>query len=279
MVELGEMLFISKMRRINLIGSTFTHAYSSTWWKKPKLLSWDYGTKNNDVTVYVDNSIELSINDKNDGKIKYGWLLESKYISPVINNKIKSDPYRYLNGLEGIFTCDKDLLEIDKKFLWSPAYGVSVEKYGGKKKTKLMSVISSNKTITEQQKERVNFINQYKDKIDIYGNGFNPIKEKNEGLDDYMFSIAIENGTYDTYFTEKILDCFATKTIPIYKGSRNITKFFNEEGIIFLDDINWDITKIDDVEYNKRIEYVNVNYNKVKEFDVLDDWIYKKYIK
>ncbi len=42
-------------------------------------------------------------------------------------------------------------------------------------------------------------------------------------------------------------------------------KFFNEEGIIFLDDINWDITKIDDVEYNKRIEYVNENYNKVKE--------------
>ena len=53
-----------------------------------------------------------------------------------------------------------------------------------------------------------------------------------------MFSVCIENTTHDTYFTEKILDCFATGTLPIYKGTKNITKYFDGNGILFLDEIN-----------------------------------------
>ena len=33
-------------------------------------------------------------------------------------------------------------------------------------------------------------------------------ENKEVGLCDYMFSVVIENGIYETYFTEKILDCF-----------------------------------------------------------------------
>ena len=45
-----------------------------------------------------------------------------------------------------------------------------------------------------------------------------------------MFSVCIENDVYDTYFTEKILDCFATGTIPIYKGTKNklVIQTFNQ---------------------------------------------------
>jgi hypothetical protein len=53
-----------------------------------------------------------------------------------------------------------------------------------------------------------------KDRIDVYGRGISEIPNKEVGLKDYMFSFAVENDTYDTYFTEKILDCFATGTIP-----------------------------------------------------------------
>jgi hypothetical protein len=54
----------------------------------------------------------------------------------------------------------------------------------------------------------------------------------------YQYHIAIENSSYDNYFTEKLMDCFITKTIPIYLGCPNIDKFFNINGIICVDSVD-----------------------------------------
>ena len=51
----------------------------------------------------------------------------------------------------------------------------------------------------------------------------------------YQFSIVIENSQQDNYFTEKIIDCFLCKTVPIYWGCPNIGEFFSLEGILLLD--------------------------------------------
>lgn len=48
-----------------------------------------------------------------------------------------------------------------------------------------------------------------------------------------MFNIAIENSTLTNYFTEKIIDCFYTHTIPIYIGCSNIGEYFDRRGILF----------------------------------------------
>ena len=53
-----------------------------------------------------------------------------------------------------------------------------------------------------------------------------------------MFSVAIENNVLRTYFTEKVLDCFATGTIPIYLGAPDIGDHFNIDGILTLDDFD-----------------------------------------
>jgi hypothetical protein len=103
------------------------------------------------------------------------------------------------------------------------------------------------------------------------------IEKKELGLNDYMFSVCIENCEHDTYFTEKILDCFATGTIPIYKGTRKITNHFNEDGILFLDDI--DIDNLNEDLYLSKIDSVIDNFERVLKYDVLEDWIYDKYIK
>ena len=50
-----------------------------------------------------------------------------------------------------------------------------------------------------------------------------------------QFHIVIENVRAKNYFTEKLIDCFMTKTIPIYWGCPNITDFFDEFGIYSLD--------------------------------------------
>jgi hypothetical protein len=58
-----------------------------------------------------------------------------------------------------------------------------------------------------------------------------------EPLFDSMFHIAIENCSIENYFSEKIIDCFQTKTVPIYYGCRNIGNFFNVEGMFIVKSI------------------------------------------
>ena len=56
-------------------------------------------------------------------------------------------------------------------------------------------------------------------------------------LFDSMFHITIENCSIENYFSEKIIDCFQTKTVPIYYGCTNIGDFFNRMGIIVVNSV------------------------------------------
>ena len=53
-----------------------------------------------------------------------------------------------------------------------------------------------------------------------------------------QFHIAIENLQATNWFTEKILDCFLTRTIPVYIGAPNIASYFNTEGMIICEDVD-----------------------------------------
>ena len=48
----------------------------------------------------------------------------------------------------------------------------------------------------------------------------------------YKFVICLENTKQETYITEKIINGFLAKTIPIYWGSDNIGNYFNKERFI-----------------------------------------------
>lgn len=57
---------------------------------------------------------------------------------------------------------------------------------------------------------------------------------------DYQFSIVIENSRQAHYFTEKLIDCLLTKTIPIYYGCPNIAEYFDTRGWVVLETTNID---------------------------------------
>ena len=61
--------------------------------------------------------------------------------------------------------------------------------------------------------------------------------ESKEFLYNKTFNIAIENSREKNYFTEKIIDCFRSFTVPIYWGCENISEHFDDRGIIFINDI------------------------------------------
>ena len=127
-------------------------------------------------------------------------------------------------------------------------------------------------------------VDRYKttDKMDCYGKyAENVLEKKEDGLNPYYFSVTIENAIVRGYWTEKLLDAFATKTIPIYYGDKfSVNKFFNQEGIIYFDtieELDEIIEKIDIDFYAHRLSAVEENFNKVEEFRVPEDWIYKEY--
>jgi hypothetical protein len=265
------------MKKINMLSHHFAHAKSSTWYKEVNNFSWDFNSKQNDLSFYIDKDVTKGIKDKNDGKKKFLWTLESNFFNDNVFEFIEKNLDEVLDTYEMIFTYNDKLCELNKKFKWVPAMGYWVLSPSIGNKTKTVSMIASQKKITPQQQFRFDFANKNKNNLDLYGHGFNSINQKEDGLLDYMFSICIENDTFDTYFTEKILDCFATGTIPVYKGTRNISKHFNTKGILFLDDIS--IDKLNKDLYLSKLDYVNENFQKVLNYNTVEDWIYNEYLK
>ena len=101
-------------------------------------------------------------------------------------------------------------------------------------------------------------------------------------LKNYRFHIAVENDITDYFFTEKITNCFAAQTIPIYIGAKKIDEFFNPDGIIqvsldSLDDIERILAQCTPEEYEQRLPAVLENYERVKEYKNSYDFLYEKY--
>ena len=68
------------------------------------------------------------------------------------------------------------------------------------------------------------------------------------------------------------MDCFLTKTVPIYYGSSNIGEFFDERGIITItsnDSIETSIDKINNIKentYENMLPYIEENYKRSLEY-------------
>jgi hypothetical protein len=80
---------------------------------------------------------------------------------------------------------------------------------------------------------------------------------------DSQFGVVIENTSHRGYFTEKILDCFLLKTIPIYWGCSNIGDYFDIDGIITfnnIDDLVYISNNLTKEFYDSKKEIINKNW-------------------
>ena len=98
------------------------------------------------------------------------------------------------------------------------------------KKDKLLSMITSTKGMSEGHKLRVSIATQLKqvlkNEIDLYGFGHSPIANKRDAIDDYKYSIVVENCISEYYITEKIFDVILGGATPIYIGASRINEFY-----------------------------------------------------
>ena len=84
-----------------------------------------------------------------------------------------------------------------------------------------------------------------------------------------QFHVAVENCVEDNYFTEKIIDCFMTKTIPVYWGCNNLGDFFNMNGVIRFDNLQQLINKLNSLTpdyYEKHLEAIEDNYQRCQKY-------------
>lgn len=58
-----------------------------------------------------------------------------------------------------------------------------------------------------------------------------------------LFHIAIDSFNRDNHYSEKLIDCLVTKTVPIYWGAKNIEKFFDISGILVVNSVD-DIIRV-----------------------------------
>lgn len=106
-------------------------------------------------------------------------------------------------------------------------------------KTKLLSVLSSNKTITPGHERRLAFVEALKQRfggeIDVFGRGIRDVEDKWDAIAPYKYHIVIENGSFPDYWTEKLSDALLADAYPLYAGCPNISDYFGENTLTPLD--------------------------------------------
>ncbi|KYC45386.1 MAG: Glycosyltransferase family 10 (fucosyltransferase) [Candidatus Methanofastidiosum methylothiophilum] len=146
-----------------------------------------------------------------------------------------------------------------------------------KDKTKICSVISSNKNFIQGHRDRNQFVeilkNHFEDKIDIYGRGFKEIEDKWDAIAPYKYHIVIENSSFNDYWTEKLADAFLAEAYPIYYGAENIDSYFSKNSLTKID-IHSPEKAIKIIEKVIQEDYYNKYKNEIRESKqkILDEY-------
>jgi hypothetical protein len=223
------------------------------------------------VCVFTDFSIGDVAQCR--GQVKIAWLVESPGVFPRPYEKIREieDAFDY------IFTFNAALLDRGPKYQFAPLGGCWIREPKIHPKTRLVSIIASEKGKTEGQALRQRILETI-DGVDKYGRGCGrTIITKDEGLRDYRYSIAVENCRNDYYFTEKLIDCFATGTIPIYWGAQYVNSVFDKRGIITFNDITelpGIINGLSASDYTERYRAVERNFLISELYRVTEDYLW-----
>lgn len=208
--------------------------------------------------------------------------IEKPAFALMLEPRSISKAYEYVEShseeFDYIFTHDSELLKLPNArfLLWGAVWG-----WADIPKTKGISLISSDKELCDLHKLRKALAIEFEHSslIDVYGT----LRNKSATVDtytahaEYRFAVAIENYIDDFWFTEKILNCFSHKTVPIYLGARKIGDYFDTKGIIqakdgtevrrFIKALGCDERRMRDV-YNHMKPAIERNYEKVAEWDV-----------
>lgn len=272
------------MKKLQAIGAPFVIEHSSCSDLTPKHFDWT--SEDYPVKVFIDSAIPTGLSyQKKLGEKKIAWICESRAIFHSMSfprDLWEQNFVQICNSYDLVFTSEKSWVGKHFNIRYCPA-GSNLPWAKDQQvfeKTKLVSMVASPKKFAFGHAIRHSVAEQLRGKIDLYGGALeskrigNTLWDKSEALNDYMFQIVIENDKYETYYTEKLTDCFATGVIPIYWGAPDIGDLFTKEGIIELVP-DFDISQLTPDLYYSKLEAVKDNFNRVKDLASADDQLFK----
>jgi len=258
----------------------FSHAFSTSNWFKPTHFEWDFQNINGDFVFFTDANVRDVANPEYAHLKKYAWLVESPAVTPDAYSFV----YKNASLYDKIFTHSEKILQYPHAYL-VPIGGCHLdqEEIQLYEKSKLISMIYSHKNFAQGHNMRHEIAYKYREFVDVMGSGVDGKHlKKIHACKDYAFQVVIENCKEGYYFTEKLIDCFLSGTIPIYWGSEYIEKFFNRSGYLTFDTLEelYQIIKnpANLVQfYNDHQEEVKENFQKALEHKIGEDYLYKHY--
>ncbi len=173
-----------------------------------------------DIFVYRKRFIE-----------QFGGLITTQDVEYNVAKKIRKTLLPWMVGAH--FVDGKIKEEQDKD------YDELVDGFGGVEKSKLISVITSDKEFTEGHKKRKRFVSylkeEFKDDIDVYGRGIRDFEDKWDVIAPYKYHVSLENCSVRDYITEKLMDVYLAESYPIYYGCPNVEEYYPKESLTKID--------------------------------------------
>lgn len=231
---------------------------------------------NDNVNLFVDT---LPPQNKQDGKINVLLLVEP---NDFINLRTPSINYLRNGYVDFILTHDEYLLKLNDERIIKFEFGTNwVTKYDDvntKIKKDGISFLCGSKRMMVGHLLRLKIEKYFLDNnklVLFYSNQQNrhgdliigSDREEKAKLFEYKHSLVVENCKNNNWFTEKLIDCFLCKSIPIYWGCPNIDEYFNTKGMILfdnLDELSSIVDNIKDIKIDEK--YIEENYNLAKKW-------------
>ena len=101
------------------------------------------------------------------------------------------------------------------------------------------------------------------------GRAYKQFDDMVTALAPFRYSVVIENCSEPHYFTEKILNCLACKTIPIYWGHESVKQYFDTSNWLFFNDLEDGYEKIKFASSGEHIvshDKIHKNYIQAKSY-------------
>lgn len=238
------------------------------------------------IELYVD---KIPHNPIPEETIRFVFLLEPPEIQDLTQHaKLGMDNNTY----NFLFTHNQELLDYTNKSTVFPLASTWIKDYKFPEKEFSVSCLVGGKLLAPghhlRQKiwfkenkitaPRRFFLSGNYGGIENYNN--NPVLGADKApLFNSQFHICIENANRMNWFTEKLIDCMVTKTVPIYWGCPNIGDWFDIRGFIIANDFNEIINacnSLDKDTYEKMLPYIDYNFEKSKEYVNIGDRLKNK---
>lgn len=241
---------------------------------KPPVMEFD------GISLFTDEMCFDPIVDKVKSKYKIALAAESPIIKPYVVNYIHQVEHKfdYIYTYSPIPNNPKYKQSYCGGACWIPKQNCKLYS-----KSKLLSIVASNKNYAPGHQLRHQLIAmKLHPELELWGSGYKWFSDEPDGrvapFKDYMYMIVVENCRFPNYFTDKIIDCFASGCIPIYWGDPNMGNYFNKDGFYTwetIDDLKKILSKINPEDYYKRTEAIKKNFNQFKKFASPDRWLYE----